>query len=336
MSSDQRTFSLSSATDLPKGHTWKRPSLDDDQAVFEVMGDYDISQLGFADTTLEDARGELRDPMRTLQDDAWLVFGPDGRPLAAGFTTPDRPNVRVTVDPYVIPEADPVVWDWLLGRLFARAAEIRAELDQPLTITGRSYVAEQLWRAKLEAYGFACVRRYHKMIIELEPGADFEDPFLPEGVTLQLVDEADVRTAQAVIEDGFVGHFDFHQTDFDAWWAEWLASPGLDLTLWWLAYVNGEPAGGLLGGNRLAAVGKGYVHDLAVLPAYRGRGVAKALLRKAFAEFARRGLTAVELSVDSENATGATHLYEAVGMRVDREFEHWRATLDANGSLSSS
>ena len=41
-----------------------------------------------------------------------------------------------------------------------------------------------------------------------------------------------------------------------------------------------------------------------------------ALLHAAFAAFRRRGVTAVALSVDAENPTGATRLYKRAGMRV--------------------
>ena len=40
-------------------------------------------------------------------------------------------------------------------------------------------------------------------------------------------------------------------------------------------------------------------------PAWRGKGLAKALLQRTFAEFWRRGTTRVTLDVDSQNATGA-------------------------------
>ncbi|MEO8330435.1 MAG: GNAT family N-acetyltransferase, partial [Candidatus Nanopelagicales bacterium] len=43
-------------------------------------------------------------------------------------------------------------------------------------------------------------------------------------------------------------------------------------------------------------------------------GIARALLFTAFAEYRSRGRTSVELGVDSSNETGATRLYESVGM----------------------
>ena len=46
------------------------------------------------------------------------------------------------------------------------------------------------------------------------------------------------------------------------------------------------------------------------------KGVGDALLRHAFGELYRRGARRVGLGVDAENPTGATRLYERVGMRV--------------------
>jgi ribosomal protein S18 acetylase RimI-like enzyme len=52
---------------------------------------------------------------------------------------------------------------------------------------------------------------------------------------------------------------------------------------------------------------------------FRGRGYAKALLYRTFAEFWDRGVPRVTLGVDAASPTGATHLYESVGMHVESE-----------------
>jgi ribosomal protein S18 acetylase RimI-like enzyme len=52
---------------------------------------------------------------------------------------------------------------------------------------------------------------------------------------------------------------------------------------------------------------------------FRGRGLGRALLHTAFAEFRRRGLPKAGLSVDATNPTGALGLYESVGMTVEHE-----------------
>src|ERR671922_216071 len=49
------------------------------------------------------------------------------------------------------------------------------------------------------------------------------------------------------------------------------------------------------------------------------RGLGLALLLRSFGQFYERGERRVALSVDIENPTGATRLYERAGMRVERE-----------------
>jgi ribosomal protein S18 acetylase RimI-like enzyme len=64
----------------------------------------------------------------------------------------------------------------------------------------------------------------------------------------------------------------------------------------------------------------GFVRQLAVAPAHRGRGLALALLHECFRLHAARGLPATVLGVDAGNPTGALGLYEKAGMRVVEQF----------------
>jgi ribosomal protein S18 acetylase RimI-like enzyme len=69
----------------------------------------------------------------------------------------------------------------------------------------------------------------------------------------------------------------------------------------------------------------GYVQSLAVDRAFRGRGVATALLYQAFATFWSRGKPTVALSTDSR--TDALGLYERVGMHVIRTYTRYSKDL---------
>jgi mycothiol synthase len=66
------------------------------------------------------------------------------------------------------------------------------------------------------------------------------------------------------------------------------------------------------------AASDGWVRDLAVLPIWRRRGIAMALLRESFARFRARGLTGAALEVDDVTLEGAVALYRRAGMRVTR------------------
>ena len=66
---------------------------------------------------------------------------------------------------------------------------------------------------------------------------------------------------------------------------------------------------------------------LGVLKPWRNRGIGRALLLHAFAEFRRRGLAKGSLGVDAENISGAVRLYESAGMRVTHRFDIYEKVL---------
>lgn len=98
------------------------------------------------------------------------------------------------------------------------------------------------------------------------------------------------------------------------------SDPGLVLLADHLDASTGtEVVGVLIGraGTEVAAT-EGWVRDLAVLPSWRRRGIAMALLRTGFAAFRERGLTGAALEVDDVTLEGAVALYRRAGMRVTR------------------
>lgn len=95
--------------------------------------------------------------------------------------------------------------------------------------------------------------------------------------------------------------------------------PGLrahPTTIVLLAYVEGVAVGiatCFLGFSTFAARPLINVHDLSVLPAYRGRGIGQALLRGVEGEARQRGCVKVTLEV-LENNHRARALYERAGL----------------------
>ena len=68
---------------------------------------------------------------------------------------------------------------------------------------------------------------------------------------------------------------------------------------------------------------EGWIKDLAVAPAARGRGLGEALLRHAFARLYERGARRIGLKVDAHNPTSAIRLYERLGMSVVERYRHY-------------
>ncbi|MFW6027727.1 MAG: GNAT family N-acetyltransferase, partial [bacterium] len=59
----------------------------------------------------------------------------------------------------------------------------------------------------------------------------------------------------------------------------------------------------------------GFIKDIAVAPAYRRRGVGRALMAEIFRAFHRRGAAWVDLKVQADNHS-AIAFYEAIGMVI--------------------
>ncbi len=98
-----------------------------------------------------------------------------------------------------------------------------------------------------------------------------------------------------------------------------LAAPDTKL---YLAQVDGEPAGSALLHSQF---GMGYVDLVGTLPAFRGQGVATALVRQAVADSLEQGncWTALEAVTGSP----AERIYERIGFRVKYHRERFTVTF---------
>jgi ribosomal protein S18 acetylase RimI-like enzyme len=131
-----------------------------------------------------------------------------------------------------------------------------------------------------------------------------------------------------VLNASFAQHFGFVPKSFEEWHERIEASATHDWSQLRVAYVDGEPAAMLLGSDAfIADENCGYVNNVGVLPAARGRGLARLLLGHAFAEDARRGRRGTQLNVDTNNPTPALDLYLSVGLRATLVVDVWRRTV---------
>ena len=174
------------------------------------------------------------------------------------------------------------------------------------TIGGDSAAA-----ALLTARGYRDVRHFFEMAIQLDAPPDVPP------VSIESLREEDARAFHAALDESFQDHWEHHGQPFEEWWKRHSANPNRDLSLWFLIRDGDDIAA--VARNEANRNGGGYVGALGVRRPWRGRGYAKALLLHTFREFYERGMPRVTLGVDAENPTGATHLYERVGMHVEAE-----------------
>ncbi len=168
----------------------------------------------------------------------------------------------------------------------------------------------------LRANGYGIVRTSIDMRRSVDPDVEVVAP--PAGIAIRTFRSGvDERTLYRVAETAFRDHWDHRPRSYASFSADFYEPVDWDPTLAYLAVTAEDEAVGELIAIELDE--SGYIASLGTMPAWRKRGVARALLTRAFRDLALHGHPEVGLSVDATNPTGAVSLYEGVGMQVRRE-----------------
>ncbi len=243
-----------------------------------------------------------------LEHDSWLL-DEAGAPVATGWLSP--------VDDWafavgsVRPDAGGRgIGSWLADRSEARARELGLRLLRQGAMS-----VDAGARALFEGRGYREVRRHYEMAIEL--AGEPEAPHVPEPLVIDAFRTEDARAFHAASSESFEDEWGHSPMEFERWWEMRSKDSNFDPSLWFVVRDGDEIAAV---GRCEAGYGGGYVGLLGVRKPWRRRGLGRALLLHAFREFRRRGFERASLGVDSENPTGATRLYESVGMHVESEF----------------
>jgi mycothiol synthase len=257
------------------------------------------SRIGASDVRSWLARADL-------ENDSWLYE--DGGDLAAVSWFEHYDDVGIFVG--MVAQA---AKGHGLGRQIVDTGEARARERGASRVQTFVLEPDAAAAALFVQRGFAYVRRFYEMAIELD--APPSVPALPDGFTLEDFRSEDARLFYEALDAAFQDHWEHHSVGFDRWWEEKQAAPDFDPTLWFVVRDGAEIAGTIR--NEPERNGGGYVAALGVPRPWRGKGLARALLLRTFAEFYARGVTRVTLGVDAESPTGATRLYESAGMAME-------------------
>ncbi|WKZ81804.1 MAG: GNAT family N-acetyltransferase [Acidimicrobiia bacterium] len=278
------------------------------------------SQSGRAFLSPAEAAAFLREGHIDVARDVALLVSEFGDVAGCEFLSNRPPHVAPHAFGAVLPDhtsrgVGSFLMEWVESRAVERLGEAPAGTRVVLTIFSDDKHAPS---ARLLAdAGFETVR--YGMSMERPLQAGLEPPALPDGVELRTFTPGeDDEAAYLARSEAFRDSYGFVDVPVEIGlesFRENMGWPGFDPALWWNAYSGGEIvahcwAYGEHGGD----VASGYVFSLGVARPWRGRGLGRALLETCFAELARRGKTAVALDVDAQSLTGATRLYESVGM----------------------
>ncbi|HSL43308.1 MAG TPA: GNAT family N-acetyltransferase [Anaerolineales bacterium] len=297
------------------------------EAVAQLI--YDVCAAD-GDTTVavtpEELKHEWEAPEFKLERDAFLVETADGRIVGFEEFNNGHKHAILHTDGYVHPEFK----GRGIGTMLLRTIEKRALEQLPLAepdvrvslrsgIDNRDPASHELHHNE----GYQPLRYHWRMEIMLDgPPAE---PKLPEGIELRpfVKGEHDVAVWQSQNE-AWRDHWGSHDITLEEWMRSRFDDPEFDSTLWKVAWDGNEVAGFSLNRYRM---GIGWIRTLGVRRPWRKRGLGEALLLHSFGEFYKRGMKTIGLGVDAQNPTGATRLYQKVGMYVASEFVTYEKEL---------
>lgn len=220
---------------------------------------------------------------------------------------------------------------WTEARMRQVAAEHPAEARKEFSMwTGPT--ADSL-AALLEGEGYRPARYFNKMTRSLEEALpDFP---MPSGLEMRPVRPEHYRLIWDAAEEAFRDHWGYSPSNGE-YYQEWLEDPVIfQPELWQIAWdiERNEIAGQVRTfidelENEKHNRRRGYTEFISVRRPYRRRGLARALIAESLRVQRAHGMTESALTVDTENLTGATRIYEDCGFRTINFSTSYRKPLD--------
>jgi mycothiol synthase len=302
---------------VPDGYLIRPAIREDIDDVAELCAACDLIDVGFEDPVREAILEMWRLSGLDLASDTVLVFSRDGTIAGYAEAVGTHPEVAIEGFGRVHPDhRGRGLGRFLMNWIEHRAAEHASAAGGPCKLWNDLPCVDADAAGMLTAHGYVHVRTFRHM--ERTLAADETPTEPPPGIRFRTFDEGrDEIKAHEVWLGSFSDHFGFAEGSFEEFTHDFFGGPGFEPDLMLLAEEDGET----VGMNWSVVLGEvGWVNIVGVLKPWRGKGIATALLERAFCDLAARGCTSVRLNVDGSNETGATRLYERIGMTVRREW----------------
>jgi mycothiol synthase len=285
--------------------TIRAPRMDDLQAATDLFNRHSLRFHGVAEVTIEEARQYWESPDVDPEKDVVLAEAEDGSLLGFGDLGDWGGAIWLDVRGF---DVEPL-------RAIVERLEQLAQTKKPgAKLMAFATEKDTTLRRMYEELGYRVVR--HSFRMEADLGHLLPEAPLPAGVAIRTMQEGEEKRIYEVHQETFEDTWMHTRDPYDEWAHWFLKDPSFDPSLWFVAEADGDVAGIALCRPRESRPGVGWVRVLGVRRPYRRRGIGEALLRRAFAEFARRGFERVGLGVDAASPTGAVALYERAGMHV--------------------
>lgn len=222
---------------------------------------------------------------------------------------------------------------WQLHRGAEIHAERHPEAPARLTVLAQESIAGQA--SLLRRAGLEPLRWFQQMT---RPLTDLPPARTVDGVELTAFDWARDEQARHAHNAAFTEHYGSSERDRTSWESMFTGRRAFRPDLSVLAVPEDDVEGAVLAyvlayvyEADTAATGKtdAYYGQIGVVPAARGRGLAKAVVVAALRAAADAGCDSASLEVDTDNVTQALGLYEALGFATEHTQVSWSRQLPA-------
>jgi len=203
--------------------------------------------------------------------------------------------------------------------------------DESLELAGVASNTEPELAALLLEEGYTVGNTELEM--ELDPSAKVLEYLLPPGIEVRAALPEHILPIAESIAVSYRGEFPgnrFRKTHSEvAGQAEWYGQLLHDRALWKVAWHENQVVGQvlpvILRGS--VVVDRAVIDEVSVRPAWRRKGLARALLTQAIIDLRSRSLAVIRLTTGAEFHTRARDLYTSLGFRVVKEFPSYRKRI---------
>ncbi len=318
------------------GATWRPLARSDAAALESTVEAARVADGGQEVRTLDDLVRELTDPRAPAATNTLGLALHDGS-LAGWAIVHERFRALLARRVFLDGATHPAVrgrgigtqlLSWAIARgeetLTAQPADLPRFLEAYRDVTSTSAVALHI------AHGFTAVRHYQDMRRDLGTSLPAEPAVA--GVRIVPYETAHTEAARLAHNEAFADHWCSEPVRPEDWDRDFVGDPHFRADLSLVAFAGDEVAGYSINFCSEADWAVGDVRDawigvLGVRRAWRGRGLATALLVRGMAAFRAAGMDTASLGVDTENPTGAVGIYERVGFVVNRRFVRLRRAV---------
>jgi mycothiol synthase len=277
---------------------------------------------------------EWQDPQFDIEKDGFVVQTSEGRIVGYAEVLNSQGHATLEMNGNAHPDfKGRGIGTTLLRTIEQRAREIIALAESDVQVVIKTTLNKNDTAGIIlhQNEGYQPVQYHWRMEVVL--GAPPKQPTLPEGIELRpfIKGEDDVMVWQAQNE-AFRDHPGSHEWTLEEWRRIRLDDPEFDQSLWAIAWDGAEVAG--FSQNRYRT-GIGWIRMLGVRRPWRKRGLGEALLLHSFGEYYQRGTRTIGLGVNAHNPTGATQLYQKVGMHPASEHVTYEKELRPGRELET-